>query len=403
MNLSKRITSMQESPIRKLAPYAVAAKKSGKKIYHLNIGQPDILTPPAFMETIRNFDEKVLAYSPSEGNPELIQAISKYYRGYGINFEENEILITNGGSEALQFIVTAIADTGDEILVPEPYYANYNSFSSAVDVNVVPITCKAEDGFHLPSKEHIESLITPKTKAILCSNPGNPTGVVYTKEELDNIKDIALENDLFIISDEVYREFVYDGLEFFSFANMKEVEDRVVIVDSISKRFSACGARIGSIASKNKELIANILKLCQSRLCAPTLDQIGAVELYNKTNRDYFNSVNVEYEKRRNIIFESLNKIPNVICRKPSGAFYVVAKLPIEDAEDFAIFLLRDFSLNNETLMVAPARGFYTTPDIGKNEVRLAYILNEHDLNKAMKILKEGLIKYKENKNMLPK
>lgn len=393
---------MQESPIRKLAPYAVAAKKSGKKIYHLNIGQPDILTPPAFMETVTNYSEKVLAYSPSEGIPELIQSIIQYYKGYEIDFEENEILITNGGSEALQFSIIAIADAGDEILVPEPFYANYNSFCSAVDVNIVPVTCRAEEGFHLPPKSYIEGLINPKTKAIMVSHPGNPTGVVYTKEEVKLLCEIALEHNLFIISDEVYREFVYDGLEFFSFANVKETEDRVVIIDSISKRFSACGARIGCIASKNKQLIAQILKLCQSRLCAPTLMQIGAIQLYN-TQENYFKSVNKEYEKRRDIIYQSLNNIPNVICRKPTGAFYVIAKLPIEDAEDFSIFLLKDFSINNETVMLAPAKGFYSTPGLGNDEVRIAYILKEEDLISAMEILNKGLIQYLNNKNMLPK
>ena len=393
---------MQESPIRKLAPYAVAAKKSGKKIYHLNIGQPDILTPPAFMETVTNYSEKVLAYSPSEGMPELIQSIIQYYKGYEIDFEENEILITNGGSEALQFSIIAIADAGDEILVPEPFYANYNSFCSAVDVNIVPVTCRAEEGFHLPPKSYIEGLINPKTKAIMVSHPGNPTGVVYTKEEVKLLCEIALEHNLFIISDEVYREFVYDGLEFFSFANVKETEDRVVIIDSISKRFSACGARIGCIASKNKQLIAQILKLCQSRLCAPTLMQIGAIQLYN-TQENYFKSVNKEYEKRRDIIYQSLNNIPNVICRKPTGAFYVIAKLPIEDAEDFSIFLLKDFSINNETVMLAPAKGFYSTPGLGNDEVRIAYILKEEDLISAMEILNKGLIQYLNNKNMLPK
>jgi len=402
MNLSSRIISMQESPIRKLAPYAVAAKKSGKKIYHLNIGQPDILTPPAFMDTIANYCEKVLAYSPSEGIPELIQAIIKYYKGYDINFEENEILVTNGGSEALLFSIIAIADAGDEVLVPEPFYANYSSFCSAVDVNIVPVTCKAEEGFHLPPKSHIESLISPKTKAIMVCNPGNPTGVVYSKEEIKMLCDIALERNLFIISDEVYREFVYDGLEFTSFANMKETEDRVVIVDSISKRFSACGARIGSIASKNKNLIAQVLKLCQSRLCAPTLEQIGAIQLYN-TDQIYFKSVNEEYENRRNIIYKSLSNIPNIICRKPTGAFYVIAKLPIEDAEDFAIFLLKDFSINNETVMLAPAKGFYSTPGLGNDEVRIAYILKEEDLVKAMEILNQGLTEYTNRKNMLLK
>ncbi|MDR5658923.1 pyridoxal phosphate-dependent aminotransferase [Serpentinicella sp. ANB-PHB4] len=400
MKFSNRITSMQESPIRKLAPYAIGAKKAGKKVYHLNIGQPDIVTPPEFIQSIKAFDEKVLAYTASEGIPELIESVVSYYKNHNIDFSEEDILITNGGSEALLFSIIAVADDGDEILVPEPFYTNYNGFSTAVDVNVVPITCKAEEGFHLPSKEHIEGLVTPKTKAIILSNPGNPTGVVYTEEEVRMLADIALKNNLFIISDEVYREFVYDSLKFVSFAHIKEVEDRVIIVDSISKRFSACGARIGSVACKNKSFISHVLKLCQSRLCVPTLEQVGAVELY-KTDSQYFDTVNQEYETRRDIIYKALNTIPNLICRKPTGAFYVVAKLPVDDAEKFAIFMLKDFDVDGETIMVAPAEGFYATPGLGSDEVRIAYVLNTEDLKRAMEILKLGIEAYnKQNTNL---
>ncbi|SHH47046.1 pyridoxal phosphate-dependent aminotransferase [Tepidibacter thalassicus] len=393
MNLSKRITSMQASPIRKLVPYAQEAISKGIKVYHLNIGQPDIKTPETFFKAVKNFKKDVLEYSFSQGMPELIDAISKYYKNYNMDFKQDEILITNGGSEALLFSMIAIADPYDEILAPEPFYTNYNGFATAVNVNIKPITTKAEKGFHLPSKNEIENVITPKTKAILLSNPGNPTGVVYSKEEIEMIASIAKEYNLFIIADEVYREFVYDGLEYTSFGNIKEVEDRVIIVDSVSKRYSACGARIGSIASKNKEFIAQVLKLCQGRLCVPTLEQIGAIELY-KTPESYFKEVNLEYKKRRDILYNALNNMNGVLCKKPKGAFYVVAKLPVENAEDFVIWMLKDFNLNGETIMMAPAEGFYSTKGLGKDEVRLAYILNEKDLSKSMEILKAGLEKY---------
>ncbi|MCT4565190.1 MAG: pyridoxal phosphate-dependent aminotransferase [Maledivibacter sp.] len=397
MNLSKRVTGMQQSPIRKLVPIAENAKKQGKKVYHLNIGQPDIETPNEFFNAVKNFDEKVLKYSFSQGMPQLIDALIDYYKRYEINFEQDEILITNGGSEALLFSLIAVADHGDEVLIPEPFYTNYNGFSSAVGVNVIPMTTKATDGFHLPDKASIEKRITPKTKAILLSNPGNPTGVVYTTDEIQRIADIAKEYNLFVIADEVYREFVYDDLQYTSFGNIKEISDRVIIVDSISKRYSACGARIGSIASKNKDLINQILKLCQGRLCVPTLEQIGAVELYS-VPQDYFDSVHDEYQKRRDIVFEALEQIPGVICKKPTGAFYVIAKLPVVDAEEFVIWLLKEFDVDNETVMMAPAEGFYATPGLGKDEVRLAYILNENDLRKAMNILKVGLEKYPNRK-----
>lgn len=397
MNLSKRITGMQQSPIRKLVPIAESAKKKGKKVYHLNIGQPDIETPNEFFNAVKNFDEKVLKYSFSQGIPELINALIEYYKRYDINYDQDEILITNGGSEALLFSIIAVADYGDEILIPEPFYTNYNGFSSAVGVNVIPMTTKATDGFHLPDKKTIGRLITPKTKAILLSNPGNPTGVVYTPDEVQMIADIAKEYNLYILADEVYREFVYDNLDYTSFGNIKEISDRVIIVDSISKRYSACGARIGSIASKNKELIKQILKLCQGRLCVPTLEQIGAVELYS-VPQDYFNSVHEEYQKRRDIVFSALKDIPGVICEKPTGAFYVIAKLPVVDAEDFVIWLLKEFDVDNETVMLAPAEGFYATPGLGKDEVRIAYILNEDDLRKAMNILKLAVEKYPNKK-----
>ena len=392
-NFSNRVTAMQSSPIRKLVPFASAAKAEGVKVYHLNIGQPDIKTPRGFFDAVKNFDDEVLEYAVSQGIPELIEALQDYYKTYDMNFEKDELLITNGGSEALLFAMMATCDPGDKLLIPEPFYTNYNGFGQCVNVGVAPITTKAENGFHLPSKEEILSKIDDKVKAILLSNPGNPTGAIYSKEELEMIAEIAIEKDLWIISDEVYREFVYDGLEYTSFGNLKQVEDRVIIIDSVSKRYSACGARIGSIASKNKELIAQIMKLCQGRLCVPTLEQIGAVELY-KTPVSYFKEVNEEYRKRRDVLYSELMKVDGVICEKPTGAFYVVAKLPVDNAEDFVKWMLTEFRVDNETVMATPAEGFYATPGLGRDEIRLAYILKEEDLRKAARILKEGLEAY---------
>ncbi len=393
MQLSKRLTAMQESPIRKLVPYAKQAKAAGKHVFHLNIGQPDIETPKSFMEAIRNFDEEVIAYTFSEGIPELIDAMIKYYKKYDMHYEKDEILITNGGSEALLFSVIAVCDAGDEVLVPEPFYTNYNGFTSAVDVKVAPITTTPEEGFHLPDRKAIEELIKPKTKAIILSNPGNPTGVVYTKEEVEMLASLAKEYNLFIIADEVYREFVYDDLEFTSFGNIEGVQDRVIVVDSVSKRYSACGARIGSVATKNKELIAQMLKLAQSRLCVATLEQIGAAALY-QTEQKYFKSVNDEYDNRRMILFNALQEMPGVLCKKPTGAFYMNVKLPVDDAEKFVIWLLKDFDLDGDTVMMAPSEGFYATPGLGRDEVRIAYVLKEDDLKRAMQVLKTALEQY---------
>lgn len=400
MYFSNRVISMQSSPIRKLVPYATAAKEKGLKVYHLNIGQPDIKTPKGFFDAVNTFNSDVLEYAVSQGLPELIDAMIDYYATYDMNFEKDEILITNGGSEALLFSMMAICDPGDNILVPEPFYTNYNGFSSCVNVFVKPITTHPENGFHLPNKEEICSKIDKNTKAILISNPGNPTGTVYTKEEVHMLADIAKENNLWIIADEVYREFVYDNLDYISFGNIEEIKDRVIIVDSVSKRYSACGARIGSLACKNKEFIAQVLKLCQGRLCVSTLDQIGSIELY-RTPNTYFKKVNEEYEKRRDVLYSELMKVEGVICKKPTGAFYILAKLPIENAEDFVIWMLNEFDVDGETVMACPAEGFYGTEDLGKSEIRLAYILNEHDLKKAANILKEGLEKYMEVKNDL--
>ncbi|XTR37184.1 pyridoxal phosphate-dependent aminotransferase [Paraclostridium tenue] len=400
MNFSNRVISMQSSPIRKLVPYSTAAKERGLKVYHLNIGQPDIKTPKSFFDAINNFNSDVLEYAVSQGLPELIEEMINYYSTYDMDFKKDEILITNGGSEALLFTMMATCDPGDNILVPEPFYTNYNGFSSCINVCVKPITTHPEEGFHLPKKEDIVSKIDKNTKAILISNPGNPTGCVYTKEEVYMLSDIAIENNLWIIADEVYREFVYDGLDYISFGNIDKVKDRVIIVDSVSKRYSACGARIGSLACKNKSFISQVLKLCQGRLCVSTLDQVGAIELY-KTPKSYFNEVNEEYKKRRDVLYNELMKVEGVICEKPKGAFYILAKLPIENAEDFVIWMLNEFEVDGETVMVCPAEGFYATNGLGKSEIRLAYILNENDLKKAASILKQGIEKYIEIKNNL--
>ena len=393
MKFSKRLSSMQQSPIRKLAPFATAAKAEGVKVYHLNIGQPDIVTPVGFFDAVKNFDKKVLEYAGSQGMPELIEAIRKYYTTYNMDFASEDIIITNGGSEALLFAFMATCDPGDNILVPEPFYTNYNGFSQCLNVEVKSVTTVAENGFHLPSKEEIISKIDDKTSAILIVNPGNPTGCVYTKEEVQMISEIAKEKDLWIIADEVYREFVYEGLEYTSFGNIKEVEDRVVIIDSVSKRYSACGARIGSIACKNKQFMAEVMKVCQGRLCVATIEQLGAAALYN-TPKSYFKEVNDEYKRRRDTLYSELMKADGVICEKPMGAFYIVAKLPVESAEDFVAWTLKEFRRDNETVMCTPAEGFYSTPGLGKNEIRLAYVLKEEDLRRAGQLLKEALEEY---------
>jgi len=393
MKVSKRISAMQFSPIRKLAPFAEEAKKKGVKVYHLNIGQPDIVTPDTFFEAISDFKESVLKYADSHGINSLIESFIKYYKEWNIDFEKDEIMVCNGGSEAILFALMAICDVGDEVIIPEPFYTNYNGFAEAAGVNVVPFLTKAENGFHLPRKEEIVSKITDKTRAILISNPGNPTGVVYTYDEIRMLADISKEHNIYIIADEVYREFVYDNLKYTSALYMTDVLDRVILIDSISKRYSACGARIGLVASKNKDLIKQILKLCQSRLCVPTIEQLAAANLIN-TPKSYFEEVKAEYEERRNILFEAFSNIPGVICKKPTGAFYIVAKLPIEDADHFAKWILTDFSHNNKTVMFAPAAGFYATEGLGKNEIRLSYCLNCNDLKDAMEIFSIALNEY---------
>ncbi|MCF7925120.1 MAG: pyridoxal phosphate-dependent aminotransferase [Candidatus Izimaplasma sp.] len=395
MKLSNRIQSMQASPVRKLVPIATKVKQQGKKVYHLNIGQPDIETPDVFMKAINDYDTRIIRYSFSQGEPDLIHAIQDYFARDNIHFSDDEILITNGGSEAATFATIATCDPNDEILVPEPFYTNYNGFTGEVNAIIKPITTYAENGFRLPDRKAIEALITPKTKAILFSNPGNPTGAVLTDDEMQMLADIAIDNDLYIISDEVYRGMAFDQLESKSMGSIKGIEDHLILLESVSKRYSACGARIGAIASKNKILMQNILKLCQARLCVATLEQIGAAALY-RLPESYTKGIRKEYEKRRNIVHQTVNQINGVVCEKPQGAFYVIIKLPVVDAEHFVIWLLEHFDVNNETIMLAPAEGFYATKGLGKDEVRLAYVLNSEDMQKAMTILKLGLEAYPE-------
>ena len=394
MELSNRIRQLKTSPTRKLNPYAEEAEKKGIKIYHLNIGQPDIETPKMFFDAIGKYNSKTLSYSHSRGIKPLLQKIQKYYDKMGIHYEEDEIVITYGGSEAVLFSMLAIFDEGDEILVAEPYYANYNSFCDLLNVKRNAVRTYAENGFHLPNRDEIEKHITPKTKAYLFANPNNPTGVVSTKRELDDIAYLSKKHNMFIISDEVYREFVYGDRKAISFGTYKDLAENVIIIDSISKRFSACGARIGCIISKNKDFMNAVFRECQMRLSAPTLEMIGAAALYDLPS-EYFEIARKEYDNRRKILFEELTKMDGVIVKEPEGAFYVLAKLPVKNAEEFAIWLLKDFNIDGETVMFAAGEGFYATAGLGIDEARICYSLDSKDLKKAMNILKEGLIKYR--------
>lgn len=394
MKLSDRAIDIQASPIRKLMPFADAAKKKGVHVYHLNIGQPDIKTPQEMLDVYKNYHDKVLCYGPSQGLDVYRTNLVRYYKKHGIEIQKEDIIVTTAGSEAIVFAMLVTCNQGDEIIIPEPFYTNYNGFANMTGVKIVPLTTFAEDGFKLPSNEKIESLISSRTKAMMICNPGNPTGTVYPEDDLNRISKIARQHDLFVISDEVYREFVYDGLSHTSILDIEGMDDKAIMVDSISKRYSACGARIGCLISRNKELIASTLKFAQARLCAPTIDQLAANAAID-IEAEYFVDILKEYDKRRNIVFQQLKNIDNVVCVMPKGAFYVIAKLPIEDAEDFAKWMLEEYSFENETVMFAPAQGFYATIKLGKNEVRIAYILNEFDLLKAMKIFRKGLEEYK--------
>jgi len=392
MNISNRAKRLTTSPIRKLVPFANAAKKAGKKVYHLNIGQPDVVTSEKFMEAIRNYDEEVIAYGDSKGDPKLIDAVCKYYDKYGADYSPEHVHITNGGSEALQLALESVCDPGDEVLLFEPFYANYSSFIQQCNARVVTVATKVENGYRLPSKEEVERHITNNTTAIILTNPGNPTGLVLTKEEMRMISDLVLKYDLALIADEVYREFCYDG-EFKSFASMPELDEHLIMVDSVSKRFSACGARIGCLISKNSLFNQQIIKFCQARLCCPTLEMLGATALYN-TSQDYFVEMKKEYQKRRDTLVECMSWLPDVKYGIPQGAFYMMVKLPVDDAEKFAIWLLQDFDVNGETVMFAPGNGFYGNPKFGQQEARLAYVINSEDIKKAIYILGEGLKNY---------
>ena len=393
--ISKKGVNMPESPIRKLVPYAEQAHKEGKNVYYLNIGQPDIKTPKIALDAIKEQSLDILAYSRSEGSENYRIKIAEYYKRNDIVVNHNDIIVTTGGSEALLFAFGSIMDEDDEIIIPEPFYANYNGFSTASGVNVVPVISKIEDNFALPPIEEFEKLITPKTKAILICNPGNPTGYLYSKEEIKKLASIVKKHDLFLIADEVYREFVYDGVSHYSILQEPGLEEHAIIIDSVSKRYSMCGARIGYLVSKNKEVIKTALKFAQARLSPPTLAQIAS-EAALDTPQSYFDDVKDEYVKRRNTLIEELEKIEGVKVAKPNGAFYCIAELPVKNSDDFARWLLESFDYNNNTVMVAPAAGFYSTPSVGLNQIRIAYVLNEDSLRLSVKILAEALKVYKD-------
>lgn len=384
---------MPESPIRKLVSFAEIAKKNGKKVYHLNIGQPDIKTPEVALDAIHNFPEKVVEYSHSAGFESYRKGLSLYYKNLGIDVDYSDLMITTGGSEALLFALNSCLDATDEIIIPEPFYANYNGFSVSAGVRVKPIATSIKDGFALPSIEDFEKLITSKTRAILICNPGNPTGYLYSKKELEVLRDLVIKYDLFLIADEVYREFSYDGMKHYSVLNIEGLEQNAIVIDSTSKRYSMCGIRVGCIVSRNKEVISAALKFAQARLSPPTFGQIAG-EAALDTPKSYFDEVISEYVSRRDLLIEGLNNIEGVFCPKPKGAFYAIAQLPVDNADKFAQWLLECFDLDGETLMVAPAAGFYATPNTGINQVRIAYVLNKESLKSAINILAEALKVY---------
>lgn len=393
MKLSQKAQLCTLSPMRKFTPYAMAAEAAGKKIYKLNIGQPDIETPPEFFDAVRAFSQKVLAYANSQGTEYMLDAVVNYYKRIGVDYKKEDILITTGGSEALQILFLCILDEGSEVIVPEPFYSNYNTFIRAAGGVIRPLTTCPEENYNYANREKLEALINEKTRAIAIINPQNPTGNVLTEQELRLIADVAKEHDLYLVCDEVYREFVYDSDLLQCAGKLRDMDENVVIIDSVSKRFSACGARIGMMISRNKALMAEALKFCQGRLCTTTLEQVGAAALYT-VGPDYFAKVRDEYKRRRDLCYEKLTAIPGVVCAKPMGAFYVMAKLPIDDADEFTKWMLTDFEDRGETVMCAPAAGFYATPGMGKNEIRIAYVLKEKDLSRALDLLALGIEKY---------
>ena len=392
MHISQRTLHIPTSPIRKLAPIANRVEKT-KKIYHLNIGQPDIPTPESFFKGVASYHPKVVAYGKSQGDAKLLEGIRKYYAEWGMDYAIDDIFVTNGGSEALSFAIMTTCDPGDNVLMFEPFYANYKSFTGAYNVEIQGVPTSPDTGYHLPDQETVESYITDRTRAMLITNPGNPTGVIYTREEMAMLARIALKYDMTLIADEVYREFVYDG-EYTSFGMLHELDDNLVLIDSVSKRYSACGARSGCIITKNRDLQQELLKCCQARLSCPNIEQLGAAALYS-TPKSYWEEVKKEYTKRRDTIKTCLAAMPGVISSDPKGAFYVMVKMPIDDTEKFAKWLLEDFDIDGETVMITPGNGFYASDvNRGQDEARLAYVLNTHDLEKAMHILAEGLKVY---------
>lgn len=394
MRISKRVSMMQESPIRKLLSYADEAKAKGIHVYHINIGQPDIPTPHVLFSALKNFDEKVLAYGPSQGLKTARETVSQYLKKNNYNVEADDVFITTGGSEAIIFAMMATCDIGDNIIIPEPFYTNYNGFAAMASVEIKPLTTHVENGFHLPDSKEIEKLIDDRTRGILICSPNNPTGTVFTRDEIERVINIASKHDIYVLSDEVYREFVFDGKEHVSVLEFEEHKDRIIMMDSISKRFSACGARIGNLVTRNRELMKAILKLGQARLCPPTIEQIGMIEAYRHMDEFMDNMMN-EYEKRRDTVFECLKSIEGAFTRKPEGAFYCVVKLPVDSADNFAKWMLTDFNVDGKTVMVAPAAGFYASEGKGIDEIRIAYVLNSPDLEDAIHILDEGLKEYK--------
>ncbi len=393
LSISQRGLAMPASPIRKLAPYADAAKKRGVHVYHLNIGQPDLETPAVMRNRLLQLKDKVYAYSPSGGTPEYVNTLQLYYQKLGIDLKPTEVLATTGGSEAILFAMYACCNVGDEILVVEPFYTNYRSFAMMAGATLKPLLSKGEDGFHLPPKSDWEKAVSPKTKMVIICNPSNPTGTVYTKDELLMVAQFCKERGLFLLADEVYREFVYDGNKAISTLTLPGFEENVIVVDSLSKRYSACGIRLGSLITRNQDVFGACMRMAQGRLSPPGLAQfiaVGAPEL----GPEYFQGIVTEYQKRRDVLFEGLQNIPGVFLRKPEGAFYFVARLPVKDSDAFATWLLSDFQLNGATVMVAPANGFYATPGLGMNEVRIAYVLKEEDLKASVKILEAGLKAY---------
>lgn len=398
MKFSSKIEKCGLSPIRKFHPYMVAAEAKGRKVHHLNIGQPDIETPKTFFDAVQNFGESVLAYAPSPGVGTYVEAVRDYYTGLGFPITCDDILATYGGSEALQIVLSCILDDGDEILVPEPYYPNYETFVNITGAAIRPIETSPEEGYRYASRERIEPLINEHTRAILVTNPGNPTGVVLRPEEMRTLADIAREHGLFLVSDEVYRELVYGGQKLSSMLEFEDAAENVAVVDSVSKRFSATGSRVGVIISRNRELMAQAMKICQGRLCAATLDQVGAAALYRTMTPEYYVNLRAEYQRRRDAVVEGLSKIPGARFNSPEGAFYLMVTLPVDDAEKLQYFLLEEFEDHGETVMYAPGEGFYATPGKGRNEIRIAYVTNPEDLTRSIELLGLGIQAYNARK-----